>query len=53
MILVKKSQDGFLDGFEIFWKKKKFFFQFFLIEKFYIVILNAIYIFSHYWSAEF
>ena len=28
MILVKKAQKGFLDGFGIFWKKK-FFFQFF------------------------
>ena len=29
VILVKKTQEVFLDGFGIFWKKKKFFFQFF------------------------
>ena len=28
VILVEKSQEGFLVGFGIFWKKKKFFFQF-------------------------
>ena len=28
MFLVKKAQEGFLDGFGIFWKKTKFFFQF-------------------------
>ena len=29
VILVKIAQEGFLDGFGIFWKKAKFFFQFF------------------------
>ena len=29
MILVKKAQEGFLDGFGILWKKKKFSFQFY------------------------
>ena len=29
VILVKKAQEGFLDGFEIFWKEKIFMFQFF------------------------
>ena len=32
VILVKKAQKNFLDGFGTFWKKNKFFFHFFYSE---------------------
>ena len=34
VILVKKAQEAFLDGFGIFWKKNIFWFQFFLLKSF-------------------
>ena len=35
VIPMKKAQEGFLNGFGIFWKNKKFFFQFFYSKNLY------------------
>ena len=46
------AQEGFLGGFGIFWKKKKFFFQVFYSNVLrWFIFPNVIYIFSQYWFA--
>ena len=50
VIQVKEAQ-GFLDGFGIFWKKKKFFFPVYLLKMFMLICFSKcnFYIFSQYW----
>ena len=51
VIQVKEGQEGFLDGFGIFWKKKKFFFAVYLLKIFMLICFSKcnFYIFSQYW----